>query len=260
MKLLGLITDFTPLAFSASSILRGGDLGTLIGALGTLLAVFAALAAMAFLSRRRRFSFFWGFLAALFSGAAMLLCVVSTRTDILVARPEGDPQAAVTGFFDALLAGDYDGACAYLKNCGSLGLEGSLEDEAGERMLEELRKSYSYRLYGDCARDRLTARQEVQFTYLDLTAFQDTLAEETVRALNEIVEERPRGEIYDSKNNYLPQVPREAYQTALESILADAGRYYTTATLPLELVYENGTWTMLPGENLLRAITGGVMR
>ena len=246
-----------PLSSVGFPALFGEGMGPLLGGLGALVAVFAALAAMAVLSRKHRFSFFWGFLAALFSGAAMLLCVASSSVGMLLAKPAGDPQETVEAFFDALIARDYTQACSYLSGCSGLGLEGSLEDPAGQLMLEALRDSYSYQLYGACTVNQLTARQEVQFTYLNLPAIAPDVEEETMTVLNELVEARPKSELYDENNQYLPQVPQEAYVTAVGRVLESPKAYYTTAGLQLQLEYTNGSWYLIPSDSLLKAITGG---
>ena len=256
MKLLA--TFFaSPPALSAGTAQLGRDLSLLMAGLGALVAMFAAIAAMGLLCRKHRFSFFWGFLAALFSGAAMLLCVVSASSPILIARPAGDPQETVTGFFDALIAREYDTAYAYLSGYSSLGLEGSAADEASRLMVDALKDSYSYTLYGSCAVDKLSASQEVQFRYLSLASLADDVEKETLAELNRIVEERSRAEIYDENDNYLPQIPQEAYAAALAKVLADPSGYYDTVGLQLRLEYTDGRWLLLPSDGLLTAITGG---
>lgn len=257
MKLPEIFASALPFAAGMPAVLTGGGMGVLLAGLGALVIVFAALAGMAVLCRKHRFSFFWGFLAVVFSGAAMLLCVVSASSKLLIAKPAGDPRETVSGFFDALITQEYDAAYACLSGYSDLGLEGSVADPAGQTMVDALRASYSYTLYGPCTVDKLSAHQEVQFTYLNLASIAKDVEEETARVLNEIVEERARNEIYDEDNNYLPQVTQEAYATAVSRVLQNPRAYYATAGLQLQLEYKDGVWLLIPSENLLKALTGG---
>lgn len=232
-------------------------LSRVLAFLGVLVFLFLALALMAFLHREHRFKMGWGFLAALFTAGGMLVCLIASQTGTLVARPSGDAQEAVTGFFDALLAKDYDRAYDYLSLYSGLGLEGQAEGEVGQAMLAALRESYAYQLYGSCDVDGLEARQEVQFTYLDLPSLEEDAAEKTMEILASFVEERPRSEVYDEDNHYLPQVAQEAYRQAVMQILSSPAPYYETVGLQLELEYVDGNWFLIPSQSLLTALAGG---
>lgn len=235
-----------------------GGMGVLIAVLCILMAAFAAIAAMAFLRKRHRFKMFWGSLAVLFSAGAMLLCVAASQLGTLAAKPSGDPQETVTGFFDALIAGDYDSAYTYLSVYSDLGLAAQPEEQVARAMYDALRASYGYELYGSCSVDKLSARQQVQFTYLDLPSMESAVAGRTMEVISGYVEERPASELYDENNNYLPQVAQEAYSTAVSDILRGSKSYYATVGLQLELDYIDGDWYIVPSQALLSAIAGGV--
>lgn len=225
---------------------------------GAILAfILLALVIQVSLRRDHRFSMFFGLLSVLFSAAAMALCLVGPLMGTLVAKPTGDPQETVTGFFDALCAGDTAGAYGYLNGYTSLGLEEPAAEAVGQAMMDALKASYSYELSGSCAVQQLSAHQTVLFTYLDLTAIAPDVKEETALALEEAVKTHPEDEIYDENQNYLPQVTQEAYAAAVDKVLAQAERYITTASLQLELTYTGGRWLLTADRSLLNAITGG---
>lgn len=244
---------------SAAAPARSGDggLGLFLAGIGILAFILGSLVVLISLRRKHRLNLFYGFLAVLFSGGAMLLCLLATSVGTLVASPSGDPQETVSTFFDALCAEDYDSAYACLSGYTDLGLSGGPTDPVGQTMYDALRDSYSYELYGSCVVDQLTAHQEVLFTYLSLPSMAKDVEEETMTVLSGFVETRPRSELYDSNNNYLPEVAQEAYSTAVDNILTHAGNYYTTVGVQIELEYINGSWLMIPGQSLLSAITGG---
>ncbi len=253
------LSALPPLLASAAGSQKSGDggLGLFLGGIGILAFLLIALVIMISLHKKHRFSLFCGLLALLFSGGAMLLCLLASTVGTLVARPTGDPQETVTAFFDALSAGDYDSAYARLNGYSDLGLANTPADPVGQKLYDALKESYSYELYGSCVVDQLSAHQEVLFTYLDLPALAADLEEETMEVLSGFVEERPRSELYDKDNNYLPEVAQEAYSTAVDNLLAQAGNYYTTTGVQLELDYMDGSWLLQPSRSLLTAITGG---
>ena len=254
MKLL-----FSHNIYTAVGRLSGGSgFGRIIAVLGVVAFVFAALAVMAFIHRRRKLDLFWGVLAALFSGAAMLLCVAAPSAGTIVADPKGNPQEVVTGFFDAFLAGDYGRAYTCLSGRSDLGLDHSPADPVSQAMQDALCRSYAYELFGGCDQDKLTAHQQIQFTYLDLPATEEVIAAATTDVLAEFVETRSRAQLYDEEGQYLPEVAREAYYTAVTRVLENPGEYTTTVGIQLELEYVDGGWFLIPSQTLLNAINGGI--
>lgn len=234
------------------SVLGGPLAGVLV-----LIGLIAAIAAVLRGGRSHKIKVSWALLSVFFTGLAMLLCIVGRSAGTVIARPAGDPQQTVEEFMDALVCGDYAEAYTHLSGYSTLGLENQPSSPAGQAIYQVLKDSFSYELYGECAVDKLEARQQVQFTYLDLKAIEGTIARETTSALEELVKSRPVSELYDENNNYLPEVSQEAYSTAVTRVLEHAEDYYTTAGLQLQLNYSGGSWQIVPGQDLLRVITGG---
>ena len=239
--------------------------GTLSGLSFASIAVMALIivAMLAFLAlaircrRRGGVSLPWAVAAIVLAGGALLLSVVGVSAGTIIAKPEGDPRETVTVFMDALTGGDYETAYAQLDGYTSLGLEKEPEDEVGRMMYRALRESLSYELVGDCVIDRLDAAQEIQLSYLDLTAIQPDVRAATEAELEDIVQSRTRGEVYDDDNNYLPAVTQEAYSKAVEKVLAKAEDYYTTVGIRLEIKYTGGRWLAVANQTLLTAVSGG---
>lgn len=248
-----------PPLLAAEAVEKRGDggLGLFLGGIGILVFILAALVITISLWKKHRFNMFWGLLAALFSGGALVLCLLGLSVGTLVSSPEGDPQEAVTGFFDALTAGNYDAAYPYLSGYSDLGLAGEPSDPVARLMNDALRKSYSYELYGECSTDQLSARQEVLFTYLDLPSIGADVEAKTMEILESYVRDRPRDKAYDSENHYLPDVAQEAYSAAVQAVLEKPEAYYNTTGLQLELQYIDGSWLLIPDKSLLSAINGG---
>lgn len=235
----------------------GGGIGAILAVAGVIAALLLAVCAALRSGKRKNVRPGWAIAAAGLAAAAMLLSLVGVNAGTLVARAEGDPAAAATEFMDALMAGDYAAAYSHMAGYSGLGLENAPADAVGQKMYEALRESYAYELTGDCTVDKLEARQQLSFTYLDLTAMEEQVQEETLEQLKGIVQSRPKSQLYDENDNYLPEVAQEAYAAAVSAVLESAEEYYTTVGILLELEYSDEQWRVVPSPQLLKAVSGG---
>ena len=238
-----------------------GNIKSLIIALA--LAVVVVIAAISFISKvaanaqEDKINGFWGSIAVLFAAAALLLSIVGMTFGTLVAKPDGDPAETVNAFLEALDRGSYNEAYTYLSDYSSLGLENQAQGDTGALVQQAVRDSFSYSLKGECKVDGLSATQQAELRYLDLKSFGSELELLTNQNLEAIVAERPRSEIYDENNNYLPSVTDEAYRLALEDILSRAEEYCAAVDVELELSYHAGHWQLKTNPQLLNALIGG---
>lgn len=223
-----------------------------------LIAVIAVLAGVVVAVNHRHVGVLWGSLAILLAAAAMCLCVYAKDVGTFRVRADGNPSDAVSAFFDAVIAEDYNAAYAHLENCGSLGLENTPASDNGVALWNALRESYGYTLIGSAKIDGLTALQDVDFTYLDLSAVDAKVQETTQTELEKIVQSKDRSEIYDENNQYLPEITNQAYANALTSALENADQYKTTVQLSIALDYSDHTWYLATDQTLLKALLGGV--
>ena len=196
-------------------------------------------------------------IAVLLCAAGMLLAVAGCFGGTVIAKPTGEPQDAVTGFFDSLIAGNYTAAYDQVRDYTSLGLENEPSTETGKMAYAALHASYGYELIGSAEVDKLDAAQKVSFTYLSLPALEAAVADETQTQLKHLVQQLPSSEVYDQNNNYLPEVTERAYLQALELVLEHAADYYTTEEISLALNYTDGRWQLIMNNSLLKALNGG---
>lgn len=220
--------------------------------------VVLGLIAVVFLNKNKcKMRLLWAALALLLAGAAVLLCIVGSSVGTIFANPEGDPKQTVSEFFEAIDSGNYSAAYSHMKGFSSLGLENAPADEIGSAAYEALQASYAFELFGEPVVDKLTAYQQVQVTYLDLASIQGDVEALTAANLNEIVQTRPKAQVYDENDKYLPEVTQEAYSKAVYTALDAPKKYYVTTGVMLELEYSDGRWLIIPGDSLLRALVGG---
>ena len=235
-----------------------------LGLLPLLLAVLviaAALGAVAFCARwkqSRGLRFPWVSAAIALTALCLLLLLFAPYMGTLSAKPTGDPQETVVRFFDALIAGDYDTANACLSGKADLGLSRNVEDPAQQVILDALRHSYSYTLFGDCQQRDRNAYQQVQFQSLDVASLQRALPAETSAQLMELARQLPPEEVFDENSSYLPGIPQRAYEAAVLKLMEGSGEYRLTTGIQVELSYQRGGWKLVPSANLLKLLSGGV--
>lgn len=233
-----------------------------VGGMLILSALIIALAALLLIpilrcAKRGKLRLSWALAALIFSALAMILAVFAPGLGTVVTAPAGDPQETVTEFFDSVITGDYPAAYACLSDYTSLGLENVPGTEAGQQIYQALRQSFSYKLYGDCVKNGLSARQQVLLTHLDVNALKADLKTAADTALAQLVQALPKNELYDENNNYLPSVTETAYANAVSSLLAHVEDYYTTTGLALELSYTTDGWRIVTNNLMLNALCGG---
>lgn len=234
--------------------LSGGAL--LLCGVIALLTVAAVIVAL-ICGGKGRFSRLWAALGAVFAGAAMLAAVLGVNLGTIHVATEGEPAPVAVEFMDAITDADFAKACACLDGYSALGLETAPEDAAAKRLYDALLESFSYELTGACHADKLEANQPLRFSYLDLPSIEEQVEGRTMDVIEEFVSTRPRKELYDDNNNYLPEVAQEAYFTALEEVLETAESYYTTVDIDLSLIYSDG-WKVEMPQELIKALAGGV--
>ena len=157
-------------------------------------------------------------LTVLLCTAGMLLAVAGCFGGTVIAKPTGDPQEAVTVFFDSLIAGDYTAAYDRVRDYTSLGLENEPSTESGKMVYAALHASYGYELTGSVRTDKLDAAQDVSFTYLSLPALEAAVAEETQVQLKHLVQQLPSSEVYDDNNNYLPEITEQLKKIDVDAL------------------------------------------
>jgi len=220
-------------------------------------------------ARRGKLSLPWALAAVLFGAAAILVCLLPGQRTAKSASPaaaaedsaaSAEAQAAVTEFFDSLVARDYESAYARLSGVATLGLENEPASADAALLMDAVRESWSWRLYGDCSLTRGGALQQVVFNTLDLERMRADIRTETEAAVERLAVGLPAEEIYAEDGSYLASFTERAYAEALASVLARADEYDTATGLNIRLVKDGGEWLIVPDSALYGALTGGAVR
>ena len=200
---------------------------------------------------------FWVGMTVLLFAAALLLCVFASWRGSLYIKPSGNPQYTVSAFFDALLAENYPEAYACLSDYSTLGLENEPASEEARLVYAALKDSYQYELIGRCEEKQMQASQRVSLRYLDVKRVEGEIAKRVNTVLALLVAEKPRSEVYDENDQYLPELTDEVYLRALQQVLEEPGFYTSTAEFDVELEYMDGQWLMKTSQELFNALMGG---
>ena len=220
-------------------------------------------------ARRGKLSLPWALAAVLFGAAAIGICLLPGERAAKSVSPaaaaedgasSAEAQAAVTEFFDSLVARDYARAYARLSGVATLGLEDTPASEDAARLMEAVRESWSWRLYGDCTLTRSGATQQVVFNSLDLSRMRDDIRAATEEEVERLASSLPADEIYAEDGGYLPSFTERAYAAALDTALTRADEYYAATGLNIRLVKDGGEWLIVPDSALYGALTGGAVR
>jgi len=201
----------------------------------------------------------WAIAAAVLAAAAIIICPLASVTGpVYVSIPaEPSPKTVVTEFFDSVCDNRWSDAYSYLNNYSGLGLEKSPATESAQAAYNELTGSYSYKLYGEASVNKTTAVQQVLFTYLDITALNKDLPDETSRAAGKLSDTLPATQVFDDDGAYLDSFLEIVNLTAMNTLLERSWQYYNTVGLTLELEYSRDGWLITGSTELLNALCGG---
>lgn len=213
--------------------------------------------------RKRQIGFFsviYGLLGAALAAVCICLALMNAKASpVLVQQPQAAMDRVQT-MLDALCAGDYDTVSACLYGQPDLGLDREAEDPVGKLFWDAMAGSYSC-VPGEAfhATDSGVAL-DVTISAMDLNSVTANLRERA-RAMMEqrIAQAENTDEIYDENHEYREEFVMSAlYDAARDALEQDAQQ--VTWELTLNLVYENGQWWIMPEQDLLRAISGGILK
>ncbi len=201
-------------------------------------------------------------LVAIISIALLLIagfCVKNRATTPVILGDRTAPTNAVTGFFDALTAGEYDLCASFVSDYSSLGFD-SVPEKESERMIYEcLLDSYSYQLLGGVETSPEGVYQRALVTAFDVERLSVDINDRFVSALEEQMNEfDDYSAMFDKDGQYSAALIEATLVDILTELLAVPEYYYTTAELRLELTLTGGEWKLILSEELLSALTGSI--
>lgn len=193
------------------------------------------------------------------AAAAVYLSLSSRDAGPVLLSPPDEAKSQAEALMDAVCQGDYEGASACLWGNPSLGVDRKAADEVGILIWDAFTDSISYELVGDCYATDSGLAQDVEMTYMDIAAVTAQLRDRSQVLLEQRVERaEDTSEIYDENNDYREEFVMDVlYDAAVQALKEDAQEL--TVELTLNLSYQNGQWWVVADNELLDAISGGIL-
>ena len=241
---------------------------SVFGTIVLLLLIAAAAVYFAFAAlqraRKGKLRLTWALCAIVLAVFALLICLMPSgqKQTAEAEKPveiEGDPQASVTAFFDAICIGDYESAYQKLAGVSTLGLENAPPSEDAALIWRAMEENRDYRLYGDCSSASGGALQQLVFTTLDIEAIGKAVKAATEAKIESLAAELPPEDIYKDEGGYLDSFTERAYREALAEVLEHAADYRCTVGLNVHLIRSGDEWLIKPDDALYSALTGGAV-
>ena len=160
---------------------------------------------------------------------------------------------------DAIVDCDYQKASSLLYGNPQLGLDREPADEVGVMLWKAFTESQSYELKGGCVADNSGLTQQVVMTYLDISSVTANLADRSQTILTQRIENAENlDEIYDTNNEYREDVVMDALKEAVTMALKEDAKL-TSVELTLNLIYRDNQWWIVSSNQLMSAISGGIV-
>ena len=213
-------------------------------------------------TRKRKIGFFsgvFGLMALVLTVAGIYLAVANRNASPVLAKQPEAARVRVQTMLDALCRGEYDTVSSCLYGTPELGMEGQAADRVGQLFWEALGESFSYEVLGDFHATDSGVALDVTISALDLNAVTANLRQRAQSLMEErIARAEDTSELYDENNEYREEFVLDSlYAAAREALAEDAGTIRWDLTL--NLIYENGQWWILPEQELLKALSGGIL-
>ena len=204
------------------------------------------------------FSFIFAVAGTVLLVASVGLCLLSLTAPVRMTEVPAGAVECSEALGSAIEAGDFASVGNLLYGQPDLGVERLPETAEGQLIWDAFCYSLSFEFRGDCyATDSGIARDAV-ITTLDIPSVTEKLGQRAHALLTSRVENaEDMTELYDETNNFRQELVAEVLEQALEQGLRqDSGT--VTREVTLTLVSREGKWWVVPDQNLLTALTGGL--
>lgn len=204
-------------------------------------------------------------MSAVFAALAIVLAVMTVvvafgslhATPVMLSKTEAAADQA-KAMLDAVCQGDFDTADDMLHGSPDLGAGRTPKDAVGVLLWDAFVESLDYEITGECYADSQGLALDVTITSLELASVTETLAQRSEAMLPSYVEAaRDVSQVYDENNNYREDFVLGVLYDAAEAALKEDARY-TTSSITLHLIYQQGQWWIMPEQGLLKAISSGI--
>lgn len=206
-------------------------------------------------------SFIFGILGTALMLLTVFLALTSLNGEVRMTETPTQAVACTEQLMGALAAGDYPAAGALLYGDSTLGQPREAASEEGKQIWLAFAESFSYEFAGPCYGSGNGICRDVTITALDIASLSESLPARAQAVLEkkkaDAGEVNNLGLVFEEDGSVKENVMDSVLETAISQALAEDAKMMTT-TVTLELVNENGAWQVLPGKELLKAVSGGL--
>lgn len=206
--------------------------------------------------------FFAVLLAAISIATAVFsvnLCVTYMKEKPILLTPPHLARSKVVMLMNAVCDGDFDKASSTIYGNPSLGIDRAAADKTGAMIWDAYLASISFELVGECYTTESGLAQKIALTSMDINSVTKNLKERSQTLLEQrVLEASDTAEIYDENNDYREDfVMAVLYDAASDALREDAKMH--TVELTVNLSFQDGSWWVIADNELLDAISGGVL-
>ena len=217
-----------------------------------------------FFAVKKKTRFLPGIISIFSASLIILICIFYPYVNPLYAHPGGNPSDEAGAFLNALSDGRISDAYDVLYGRGQtdsidpLYMPGLIADPTAAMYLDYLKGGYSFEYMGDMTVNDLTASVPVRIYYADLSMASARVDERLNAELDEIVQSHSIREVYTEDDSYQEWVVEEAYQNASKAVLSSESDK-ACADILITLEFKKGKWNIIPTDELLNVLGGGVL-
>ena len=252
-KLLPAISYFFQNTVTAVGNLSGASLFTLIG---IAVAFILLIVLFVFLAKKKIIRLPWAVASLVLFAGILFYFTLSASSGTLVFLYSENPEETASSFLNAVVADNEALAESMLSTPTQIGATLASPGPAENKLEQALKNSYSYELTGNSVLDGTSATQSAELTSLNLEALVPDLLEEVNAQLAQKIENGKKSDVYDSDENYRPEVLEDAYLSSLEKVLGNTTPYLRTTPVNIGMNYRDGNWKVLPNDDLKLALNG----
>lgn len=182
-----------------------------------------------------------------------------TAAPTIVETPDA-ALAQVETMMDAFCGGDYVAAGECLLGRPDLGMDREAADSVGKLIWEAFEKSMTWEMAGECYATDSGLTQKIRVTTLDIgavTAYLEEHARVNIETQAHAAEDYDT--IFDENDEYREEFIRQVLEQTTRDALK-ATQATVTAEVTLNLVWSEGRWWVVSSEELLNAVTGGIVK
>lgn len=208
--------------------------------------------------KEKRAAGLFALLAVILMVLALVLVLLCMDAQPVLLKTSKAALERVDAFMTAICDGDYSTAQTMLQGAPDLGADKTPADAAGVLLWKAFVESTEYQRSGDCFIQDSRLAQKVTFNSLDMTSVTASLGDRAKERLaRRVSEAEDMSQIYDENNNYREELVMEVLREVTEEAIREDGQQHQQE-ITLKLVYENGQWWILPEQELLNVLFGGI--